>query len=502
MKGEVRKMRKILQKISQFITVKKMLVISSIIYIGSMLPNWLLAFIARPAGDDYGYSADSHQAWLQTHSLIEVIKAGLATTKNMCNAWNGDWFSVFIFTLMPEVFVYRSFWIVPIFWSLATIGATWYLLYQILTKCLKIRWQETAVITFLTLFISYQWIPSSGIGLYWYVGVIHYIMPHVIALFLLGFLVRFLQTGKKKYIVLSAFGMIAIGGSSYYATFLVMLTYLPVFLCGIRTNKKLVWLSVPSVTCLVALYFQVTAPGNKARVGEGIGFTIEKAINTIIDSLLQGGRTIGKYLCETPYIFLLLFLLAVIMWCALSRVQFEFTFRFPLLFVGYMYGVYASMFAPEIYAATEVSGGPPTMEYLTFLLTAVASIVYVEGWCIGKLRVRGVLRTEEWYRTYLLIPYVVFMCLVMLALKGEIKETLFYESVEYIASGAAADYKEQMESQEAILLDDSIKEAYLCPTNDQQGPLMHMPVIDKPDAFTNWVVKRFYGKDYVIAVGE
>lgn len=493
-------MKKILQKISEFVTVKKMQVVSCLLYIGSMIPNWLLAFIARPAGDDYGYSASSHQVWLQTHSLLEVVKTGLETTRNMCNVWNGDWFSVFIFTLMPEVFVYKSFWIVPIFWSLATIGATWYFFYSLLTKCLKIRWQETLVITFLTLFISYQWIPSSGIGLYWYVGVIHYMMPHVIALLLLGFLVRFIQTGKKKYIVLSALGMIAIGGSSYYSTFLVLLTYLLVFFCGIKVNKKLVWLSVPSVTCLVALYFQITAPGNAARVGEEISFSVEKAINTIVRSLLRGGQTIGGYVHETPYIFLLLCLIAVIMWCALSRVQLELSFRFPLLFVGYMYGIYASMFTPEIYAATEISGGPPTMEYLTFLLTAVVAIAYVEGWCIGKLRAKGMLREEEWYRMYWLIPYGIFMCIVMLALKGEVKETLFYESVEYIASGAAADYKEQMESQEKILLDDSIKEAYLCPTNEQQGPLMHMPVIDDPEAFTNRVVRGFYGKDYVIAV--
>ena len=77
------------------------------------------------------------------------------------------------------------------------------------------------------------------------------------------------------------------------------------------------------------------------------------------------------------------------------------------------------------------------------------------------------------------------------------KETLFYESVEYIASGKASDYKQQMDSQLAILLDNSIKEAYLCPTNNEQGPLMHMPVIENSEAFTNRVVAQFYGKEMV-----
>ena len=74
---------------------------------------------------------------------------------------------------------------------------------------------------------------------------------------------------------------------------------------------------------------------------------------------------------------------------------------------------------------------------------------------------------------------------------------MFYSSCSYIASGQAADFKEQMESQERILRDDSIKEAYLCPTNPEQGPLMHMPVIKNPEAFTNRVVGSFYGKDMV-----
>ena len=494
-------MNKALGKLGELINLKVTSIIVSILFVVSMMPNWMLAFIARPAGDDYGYSAATRQVWLQTNSLIEVLNTCIETTKSMCNVWNGDWFSVFIFTLMPEVFVYRSFWIVPIFWSLATIGATFYLFYQIFTNVLGIKWHETLLLTVLVLIMSYQWIPSSGIGLYWYVGVIHYIMPHVLALLLLGFMLRFWETKEKRYIVMSALGMIAIGGSSYYSFFLGILVYALVFVCTFRNCRHIYALAIPSITGLMALYFQVTAPGNAARVGESIGFSAGKAVNTVWQSLVQGGIRIWQYVVEKPWIVLLLILVAIIVWEAMTAIpDYKIAFRFPLLFVGYMYGVYASMFAPEIYAATEISGGPPTMEYLTFLLAAVISIAYVEGWLIVKLRAKNAIKDKEWYHTYCFIPYLLAFGLILIISKGEIKETLFYESVEYMVSGAAADYKEQILSQEKILLDDSIKEAYLCPTNDQQGPLMHMPVIDNPEAFTNRVVKQFYGKDYVIAV--
>lgn len=168
-----------MKKLAEWISIKKIAVAVGFAFFASMVPNWLLAFIARPSGDDYGYSAASHQTWLHTHSVIEVFRTGLETTKQMCQVWNGDWFSVFIFTLMPEVFVYRSFWIVPVFWTLAMIAATYYMVHEVFTNYFGLKWYEGGVVTLLILLMFYQWIPSSGIGMYWYVGVIHYMMPHV-----------------------------------------------------------------------------------------------------------------------------------------------------------------------------------------------------------------------------------------------------------------------------------------------------------------------------------
>ena len=36
--------------------------------------------------------------------------------------------------------------------------------------------------------------------------------------------------------------------------------------------------------------------------------------------------------------------------------------------------------------------------------------------------------------------------------------------------------------------------------NDEQGPLMHMPLTGNPDEFTNSVTRFYYNKDRVIAV--
>lgn len=490
-------MKEGLVKVSEWLNLKKISLITCVLYVISMLPNLLLAFIARPSGDDYGYSAASRQAWIASHSFFEVIKAGVETTKHMCTIWNGDWFSVFLFTLMPEVFVHGSFWIVPIFWSLAMIGAIYYMLHEILTKHVGIKWYEAGMVAALVLLMSYQWVPSSGVALYWYVGVIHYIMPHVVALFLIGFLFKFTRTYKKRYIVYSALGMIAIGGSSYYSFFLVLFVYVLVFICYLRKEKSIGLFLIPLVIGMIALYYQVKAPGNAARVGGGFGFSIGKAVETIAEALLRGVLVIGEYAKGAPILFVILFFAAIVIWECLSEADLKFEFKYPILWVVYMFGIHAAMFTPEIYAETDISGGPPTMEYFTFVLMAISSIVYVEGWLICKLKKRYELKQEGNYHLYIVIPSILICFIFCILFKGTLKQTLFYESYYYIASGQAADYKEQMDSQSAILLDDSIKEAYLCPTNPEQGPLMHMPVVKDPDAFTNWAVGSFYGKDFV-----
>ena len=115
--------------------------------------------------------------------------------------------------------------VVPVFWTLAMIAATYYMVHEVFTNYFGLKWYEGGMVTLLILLMFYQWIPSSAIGMYWYVGVIHYMMPHVLAMLLIGFLLKYLRTDKFRYIIFSVFGMIAIGGSSYYSAFLVLFSY-------------------------------------------------------------------------------------------------------------------------------------------------------------------------------------------------------------------------------------------------------------------------------------
>ena len=243
------------QLLLEKINTKVMALALSFVFIISMLPIWYLAFYARPSGDDYGYSMGTHQAWLRTHSLIEVFKAGIETTRNMCRVWNGDWFTVFLFTLMPEVFVPYSFWIVPLASTLAVCISTIYLVHEVTVNRLKFKWYESITIAVIILMSSYQFIPSTAIGMYWYVGTVHYMFPHVLALLLLAYLSKFERTGRIRYIVYSTIGLVMIGGSSYFSFFLVFFIYLPVVILRFKKFKKVLLLGIPFMAGAVALFF-------------------------------------------------------------------------------------------------------------------------------------------------------------------------------------------------------------------------------------------------------
>ena len=496
-----------IDRIAKWLDTKKMSIIAFVLFILSMIPIWYLAFYARPSGDDFGYSANSHRAWVNTHSIFEVLKAGLGTTKSMLMTWNGDWFTVFMFTLMPEVFVPYSFWIVPLFMTAIVILSTYYCVHEVLVNRLGMKRYESLMATSIILIATYQFIPSTAIGMYWYVGAMHYMMPHAVAMLLLGFLSKFERSGKHRYVVYSVIGMIMIGGSSYFSALMLFMIYGMACVICFKRNKKIFWMAIPFVCGCIALFIQIIMPGNVVRSERGgseFGFSLLKAVDTVMQSLIQAFGRIGEYIVSKTFIFVLLLVLTVLMWECLSRAKHLFKAKYPVIFVLFMYCIYAAMFAPEVYAAVDVSLGPATMQYVTFLLTAAASIIYMEVWMINKKREKNALYEVEavQYRRRMLFPVIVVCGIFFVLNRGMVKNSVFVRSCEYVMSGQAADFKNQIDSQMEILLDDSVKEAYLCPINDNQGPLMHMPVTENPEAFTNRVVARFYGKDKVVMTGQ
>lgn len=214
--------------------------LSIAVFIISMLPIWYLAGYARPSGDDYGYSVLTHAAWIDTHSLIEVFKAAIRTVKNNYFGWNGDWFTTFLFSFMPEVFVPYSFWIVPYIMTGAVIVSTLIFMHEVCIKLIKATWAECLIFTSLILVASYQYIPSTAIGMYWYVGATHYMLPYAAGLLGIALIFKFIRKGKAGYLIGASVCSLMVGGSSYFTSLLLfMVLFLLVLLYGEKYLEEL-----------------------------------------------------------------------------------------------------------------------------------------------------------------------------------------------------------------------------------------------------------------------
>ena len=55
-------------------TESKIAILLIALFIAGLIPIFLLGRYDYPSADDYGFSAYSHVAWMQSHSVIQVLK--------------------------------------------------------------------------------------------------------------------------------------------------------------------------------------------------------------------------------------------------------------------------------------------------------------------------------------------------------------------------------------------------------------------------------------------
>ena len=124
---------------------EKIVAVLSVLLFGlSIIPIIYLARYVHATGDDYGYGILTHSAWLNSHSLWEVMKASFRTISQYYEGWQGTWFSVFLFSIQPEVFSPEAYGIVPFLMLFFTISGTTLPLYYYLIK--RIEWSISSFI--------------------------------------------------------------------------------------------------------------------------------------------------------------------------------------------------------------------------------------------------------------------------------------------------------------------------------------------------------------------
>lgn len=479
------------------IHTKKIAIFTGIVFLVSLIPILYLSGYVHATGDDYGYGARTHQMWLSTHSVWQVLKAAGQTVQHYWIGWQGTWFTIFLMSLQPEVFWDNGYWIVPWIMLALTIFSTLYLTEYVMVQKLRLPKATWISCTLILLLAMIQYFPSTKSGIFWYNGTAHYIIPYSMALVAIRCCWSFADRKRKKDWIAAFICMALLGGASYLAPLLVLIAVAYLILCEWKTKKHVFYLCIPVAAELAGLIVSYLAPGNKSRGGEDFGIHGLLIVKTILECFVDGAKQIFLYLFKTPFILLCLVVIAVLLVNAFQKVRPTFDFPYPVIVAVAMFCMYCAMYAPGVYAGVELSGGVPNTIYQVFLMTVFITVIYTVGWMnhhfckdekMGKIK-KAVCGG--------LLMLALFLILVE---KGTLKSSTSYQCYDYIVSGQADDYKAQMEERLSLLRNPKLKNVELPAMNSDQGPLMHMEVMEDPKEWTNTVVKQFFGKESVIEV--
>ena len=474
-----------------------------------LIPIISLSPVNRATGDDYGFGIYTRDAWTNTHSLAETGKAACQTIKQYYYSRQGTWFSLFLFSIQPEVFHDNAYVIVAFIMLFFWIGSTCYLFRQILCKMIGFNKWSYYLITVCFLIIGIEFIPSTRSSIYWFNGCVHYILPFSMCQMVTGWLFRYIDTYKRKYLFGITVFMILLGGSNYQAALfsLIITCYMMLFVLFYKKEKRILLLLLPLFLETAGLIISMIAPGNSVRTaaeayeeGAQFGFSFTNAISTIGKSFLYALKDILIYMEERPLIFVglfFLFLIFIISFCSENDV---FKFKHPLWLTAMLFCLYSAMQAPAIYAGVPVSGGVPNTNFLVFLLTATSILLLIAEKTAARLKALWNQDTAKKLFQIIVIPGILVCLLFTFFLRSGIKSSTSYVALRYITSGEAADYKRQMELQTKLMEDPGTEDVIVPFINDVQGPLMHMPVTDDPHSFTSWATAAFYGKNSVTAI--
>lgn len=583
-------------KLSRQLTQKKLAIGMYAVFALSLLPILYLTVVNRASGDDYGYGAHTHAAWLTTGSLVELGKAVGQTIQQYYDGWQGTWFSIALFSLQPEVFHDGAYVIVTPLMLLLWIGSTCYLFRELLVDRIGVSKWGYRLVTLLFLFISMQFIPGKKSSLFWFNGCAHYMIPFTMCQFLAAWLLKWERTYAKRYFVGIFIFMTLLGGSNYQAALLALIAAVYVMMydgvmkslalsgdtkvasrmaskTASKTNSKTVfrgpkrehhilWLFLPIVAELTGLVISMLAPGNKVRGGEEMTLSVGKVLKTIGMCFVQGAKDAKLYLLDQPVVLIGMLVLFLILLKVFSEKQLVETDggkekqdlacdqsvmdgncnpacgrgaesiirRYPLIGSLLLLCLYCAMQAPALYANVEVSQGVGNTNFQVLLLSLLGIEMIAADWIVWRIEGCSIPQTEMiqndsyssmgvkpfktadfmkdrengrkwdgWDYDAILLTGLLLACVGVLICRHDIRKSTDFVCYEYIVTGQAADYKEQMDLQTELLLSDET-DVVLPGINDWQGPLMHMPVTADVTKWTNTVTSQFYQKNSVVAI--
>lgn len=480
-------------------------IILTIAYIVLLIPVLYIGRYNYHGADDFGFSAASHVAWEDTHSMLAVIKAAGETVVDRWHTWQGTFTTMFLMALEPGIYGDVFYHFVPFIMIGSMTASAMFLFYVLIVKiagCEKSIWLSVSM---LYLIYALECMINPNEGFYWYNGSTHYMIPHAMAMVLVGVLLLAITSKHRVLLcVIASVLSFLLGGSNYISALSTGVGLgLAILFLIIKKKIKDLWLVIiPFVTYIPSFIINVIAPGNSVRQA----YTPNHP-GPIKAVMLSFYYCIDQAFGEWLDWFTILFVMALIPFISviIIKLRDRLSFKYPLFVVGMSYCFLSSMYAPTSYASGDLCGGRVSnIMFLTYLLLIVVNTTYLLGWLDNKT---GIADKTMQLLNYSLLKakyYVAFVIAILVVFAGltAIKEENRFVTVSAIHSlvnGEAKTYGDEARARSASI-ESNTSSSILLPRYTVMPYLLYTDDI-VPDA-TDWrndAMSRYYRIDTIEA---
>ncbi len=466
-----------------------------------LVPMLVVARYNVPCADDYHYGASTYHTWQATHSLAAVLRAAGEKVAERYANWQGTYSAIFLMALQPAVFGNGFYALVP-FLTLGMLAAgTCFFCLSLFAKLLGAsRWQAL-VLALVWLDIDTQLLPSAVQGFYWYNGAIFYTFFFGVQLFYFGLLARYLAMGHASRRRSAAFltGLCALGlflGGGNLVTAFGTLLVLVCVLCLLAIMKSRQWraLLLPLAFLLAGFLVNVCAPGNSVRqqsMGDPLPAPLA-VLRAVQEAVLQFDKNL-----TLPILLALVFLLPVL-WNAAANAHLS--FRWPLLFFVFTFGLYAAQFCPTWYALKQA--GPARLLdiifYSAFFWMAV-NLFYFLGWLQRRLWAENGAVPQGRYTIGFVAVTAALLAVSCFAMRDMLNFTSI-QALNALRTGQAQQYHAEFEARVEILEDTTQPDAVLQPYSVRPRVLYFDDATSDAADWRNGAIAYYYGKHSVIVL--
>lgn len=370
--------------------------------------------------------------------------------------------------LSPNLF--GDFWyrlVTPVILLLLT-GGIFYLSKPLLCGGMGASASLWAAVAAAISLLCIETVPSQGETFFWYNGSMYYTGYFALTLFFFGLLLRYLSGKYKRHLpglfVLALF----LAGGNYVSLLpcLILLVLMNIRLI-FQKNPKAWGVGITTAAMLAGFLVSAAAPGNRVRQSDMWKIPAWKAV---VKSLFQGIRYITAW--TGVWHLILVLLLTPLLWKCLKKCSF--TFRFPLVAVAFMYGIFCSMSCPTFY--TMNSTGPArvvSIVYYGYILFFFSAYCYLLGYIRKNYGEKITITPKIRKMTVGLVSAGAVVLLVIQAFSGNLQTLTTAKAMRLLSTKEAKAYEEEYQQRMQILQDDAIRDAEL-PVYKNQPDMLYV----------------------------